>query len=1428
MVDIKAHPPAPATLETATSNVPPATSLVDSEKTVSARLRPREMTARPVQGAAVFSTDNGRRPHRGPPYPLPPVIVRSDKIISVVQFANYWREKYPYYYHRFFPRRGWVIDDLWDEADIYVESPEFLQQVLYFITHDNVAHAQNFAAAWSQKHHDKMDVLGGDISHFNDPNDGFAIVDKMFTNGERDDYPRDFLFEVLEILRETMRVYGRKYLAPQPTASVRLPADTRTSAKGIENGSSHPMPGEHAVVAEVKQHPPMFARSREASLPPTTSLYADMLTEPALVNNPYTSPVVVPSAHNSPLTRHPSFGPPQPQRPFLNRGGGPPMIHNAARMPNHNGGQIYNTRRPARSGSAQFTQQPHLHGMNENIHLGSGNHMRQSSGHIPNGPMQHFVPPMPMGPGMMNPLNPGPQFPPNFSMTSPAMHHPSQMQYAQIIPPGAMVPPPVPFAPPPNDPAYQQFNPGDFGQRIGPFVDMANNMQYPPARGSDARGMPQRNNQASRPVALYNPYGAERPDKAGFATTGIQSGGRRGSRNNYPSNMGKGRKHSAGTLDRSGHGPYVKDHPDNNVRPSGGHNIEGSQPRGASYQYDEHIINDSEYGCHTHWIGPKNDTVRQLYVKNIPGDVQGREIEAVIRQIAGVTPSNLELKRSSYNDEVSHAFVHFSSPDEARQALKADNALVRDRQMQVSVARRYFSASRITTQNSYRSANNSATPAEPFQYSPQDARSDLHRLNLQQQQQENPATHGSPEVRKAKKNQSAKKSQNAREGQTADDWEVGAPSSSAPGPSTGSNFANVSTDMHKLSADSQHESGTDQVGILETADVKLGGTVDLKPMKSSPVDTLAKERNAEVSIPYQTSSTEGSLIAPKSRSDPTPTDQQPSNFCSSTKIALMPSSDSGQHEQQNEEAFTEVEKDEDVAVTPRAQVESTSDDDQKNDLSFHSAQESQPDVQKTEAQTPFRKNDANTSDELSVLAQLTDEKVESGRPHKELDVGTTGTSEPDDLEEKDTASMLGKGLNDTGRKQGAKRTESLHPFAKSSRSQIKKEKQAKKKDKSKEKEKAKAEPGNQGEVQNQEKSVSEKDPDEKKITRGVPHVATNEIHLQSNDDNETKELQAQQSGKVTSEPCLDEKSSTAVWPHEKDHVATSGTAESVAPPSVQHHAREPEKKVKVAPLKIAVPAIPSIKHSRVKPSPPSATEPPHTAYFSVASSSSDKASSAHNSVEMPPIQQDEQVPSGASAQDSVSVASSSTLRGPSPPPMSVSSPAKEFHTPLQTPTALPSLPAEGTKKKKPKRKKKTKATGNTEEAVASGAVEDAFHDQLSQIANAQTGYYALRDGNLPEKEEFELPKEDKGPKSLIRQVHAYVREKASGYARVSESAWSKDRMEVEPMTPREMQALISQEEQDNPGLIHYLEDEFLPEGSLEKAGKAGAVPLFGE
>lgn len=84
--------------------------------------------------------------------------------------------------------------------------------------------------------------------------------------------------------------------------------------------------------------------------------------------------------------------------------------------------------------------------------------------------------------------------------------------------------------------------------------------------------------------------------------------------------------------------------------------------------------------------------------------------------------------------------------------------------------------------------------------------------------------------------------------------------------------------------------------------------------------------------------------------------------------------------------------------------------------------------------------------------------------------------------------------------------------------------------------------------------------------------------------------------------------------------------------------------------------------------------------------------------------------------------------------MSLSPSANEFHTPVQTPTALGMTAGEAGKKNKKKKKSKKKSSNASSTEPLQ---EEPFHDQLSHIENTKTGYYSLRGSDLPAREVLE-------------------------------------------------------------------------------------------
>jgi hypothetical protein len=212
----------------------------------------------------MFSTDLGKRAPRklqGPPYA--PVIVRSDKVQGVVVAAHLWLKKYPLQYLCIFPDSGWQISDLWDEHDIHIETELFCKEVLKFIERDNYVCAKNYAQGWSKLHPERLGIVGGDLTELYDKNDSLSIVEKIFVNGEEQDFPRTFLWNVAHIMRTAMlEVKG-----------VKAPFKEASSVSGrLNTRQDHHVSNDIAKVPAVLEHTttpqsaPVIAATRKLTL----------------------------------------------------------------------------------------------------------------------------------------------------------------------------------------------------------------------------------------------------------------------------------------------------------------------------------------------------------------------------------------------------------------------------------------------------------------------------------------------------------------------------------------------------------------------------------------------------------------------------------------------------------------------------------------------------------------------------------------------------------------------------------------------------------------------------------------------------------------------------------------------------------------------------------------------------------------------------------------------------------------------------------------------------------------------------------------------------------------------------------------------------------------------------------------------------------
>lgn len=742
-------------------------------------------------------------------------------------------------------------------------------------------------------------------------------------------------------------------------------------------------------------------------------------------------------------------------------------------MPGRVGGQPRNVKRPGRSESNHFTQTPQLHGYVENVRMPSGEQMRHSSGPVPNGGPPRYAPNMSMAPAMMNP-QPNGQLPPNMAISSPPMHN-VQMQYPPMMVPAVYAPPGA-VPPRSQDPAYQQYGSNVPGPRVPPFSDMANNTQYPPIRGVDAREIPRRNGhrQNMKTQGLYNPYGAERPDKAADFTAGTS---RRGGRGNFMNIMGRGRQQPAGSFGRSGYGSFPSNCSDHITNTIAGPSTKGPQARDGNHGHetDPNITRDKEFGCDHTFIGPKNTLVRQLFVRNLPASMRGADIDHMFLECAGVFPRSSEIRFTGDRREYINAFVFFHTTDDARKALEA-KITVQGEKIQVSVSRRHFqigASSCATKQESRRSQNSSSVPGKPNLYSPQDVRSVMPQ-GKEQQQPKTLAMCGSPEVKKKKK--SAEKLLGERiDRKTKASEEKSNSVKLVPKHSTKSSAGNS-----ELSSKDEKNRTQEHVVVAETneatIDASLNSVKESSPTKTPAIKTSTKEKRG-VAFDLAGAPSNSGPAFPKTIIESIPTETQAPLPVLPTKVSLPPSIKHVHETVPNKSIPGTVTTDKQVDVViavPRVQEEAISDDDQKHDVSFHSAQESQPDLGSEEDRKKQGGNNAHTDQKASDPSVLKDNQSTVLQSEAATRQDDPKCSTGDDLGANDqqgdsVTPASEKVLGETGKKQGAKQTESLNPYSRAAKAQLKK---AKKKEKSKDKERKKGKPDetSQGEdTQDEEK-----------------------------------------------------------------------------------------------------------------------------------------------------------------------------------------------------------------------------------------------------------------------------------------------------------------------------------------------------------------------
>jgi hypothetical protein len=613
----------------------------------------------PVPGLAWFSTELGTRPPRkAPSPPFAPPIAYSDKIQAVVHTSHFWRRKYPRTAFALFPLCGWTIEDFWDAEDIHIYTEEHCREVLKFTTQDNVYRAIKFAEEWSIAHPERLTSTIGQVSmdDLYEEEEPLAIVDKLFTDGEINEFPRHFLWHALNIMRASMvKVMARKELTTatdstpvSPLVQQELPVTTETPATPTDSVTTE----KPATPIDSTDPGPANALLTQP-IPPTDK-------EPKLSTTTYQAPAAliehVPSSQNVPSLgekRPLTYGPQQ-----LGHYHGQPMGHIMAGMPTHavgspsmGGSALMSAKiRSGRSGSYNQTL-PGAHGENLPHMPPSGTYYSRYpsestlSAHSP-----HFNPAaMAMGPPAMPPPYPMHPHAPGYPPSSPSVY-PTQPYHPGMVNPGMLLPHHNHMLGPPVAPGYIQQTSNVRGPRVPSMGDMTNTSYYinnGTPQNMDMHPTARRNSfYGSGNNSLYDPYNGTKP---AFNDHNI---GRKPGRGGFMEQQGRPRKPSVAEH-RPHNGSYSNDWSN---MPGNSNRFLDHRPPRAHMRDDPIMVNDPVRGCHQNWIGPENHNVNELFVSDLHDGVQTNEIQDMFVREIGITPVRVTVKHNPQGTRP-HAFV---------------------------------------------------------------------------------------------------------------------------------------------------------------------------------------------------------------------------------------------------------------------------------------------------------------------------------------------------------------------------------------------------------------------------------------------------------------------------------------------------------------------------------------------------------------------------------------------------------------------------------------------------------------------------------------------------------------------------------------------------------------------------------------------------
>ncbi|KAJ4994445.1 hypothetical protein SVAN01_00274 [Stagonosporopsis vannaccii] len=1060
------HPPPLATADSSVELVFPS-----SERSAVSSLVPRKTASSPhstpakhVQphlgrGSAMFSTDLGRRAPRklqGPSYV--PVIVRSNMVADVVNAAGHWRSKYPFHYLCIFPHAGWKISDLWDEEDIHLETESFCKQVLQFIERDNSARARKYAQDWSYMYPERLPTVGGDMTRLYDKSNPLSIVEKIFVNEESREYPPIFLWHVAHIMRTAMLAAKGIYLPAEELVTVsEAMSNGNTTPALVTVGPMGTVTTASATTSKTSTHESDPTASMSSSQPITTRRKSRKSTpsQGCAVDSNWTASYGAPMAHGQYAS-------------------GSDPAQSALRVPRTRAGH-----------SASETYKQPM-GYVENMpRMPSGFGSRQHAGAMPM--MQsprynqaHMAMTQPMGnfhPNMMPITNEQTPIPPGM-ITGPPQPH--DVTYPSMMPPHTTRVPSTThgYSRQPLDSQGAPY--------AAPMGDMTN-IPYPLGIPPQSFGS-QQNFGSSQPISghfnqrcitenvLYDPYDGNNPAFMGSGYSNSNS--RKIYPNNYHNSNGRPRKTSF-PGNRPYQGQYMHDRPA--LLQSGGRRYPVQKPY---LENDPAITQDREYGCYENWIGPRNETVNELHVKDLPEDIEPSELEAMFYGRLSARPTSINIKSLPHPSRRRHAFVGFSNVSIAKQGILICDATIRSIPVSITVPRRFFqktveipsrdavearpaSYSRYTSNpnnSNYRSRGPSLDTTdgaiasrtvvnESTSYSPQDARSDMHKKKGKQSQQDT-AAGDSPKARnkKSKKHQESPIKKSVTESTEA--------------VSTAAAHLAYQTDD---GASSSNDAAAEPMPASETQ-TQQSCVPSLDPVKLA----LATEAGEQVFLDETSSGVEvkGTINAVPSITTRQPQHPATELLDSQNKQSTVYGTGEKSDQDRSSEVLAEHTSNEQFSAPtdPLDPKDEVSSEELNNDPTLRSA----PEPVNAEMEPMIGSNTTNqgmtlkVSDAVRTTSRGTSEPsvpplvpaAVAGEPHISAKTVTLAPSDSPvaeafmAMQQHTTSVTAGPAVLEPAKKSGAQQTESLHPFSKSTKAQAKKEKEQKKKALKKEKEQA--------------------------------------------------------------------------------------------------------------------------------------------------------------------------------------------------------------------------------------------------------------------------------------------------------------------------------------------------------------------------------------